>query len=79
MEIELFVLFLHHQTNSNINNLKIDKMRILLRYLLKFVGYVILSVMGLLSIVLTLVMWDKKYVYILLELENYFKSKKYNE
>ena len=27
MEIELFVLFLSHQTNSNTNNLKIDKMK----------------------------------------------------
>ena len=26
MEIELFVLFLLHQTNSNTNNLKIEKM-----------------------------------------------------
>ena len=54
-------------------------MRILLRYLLKFVGYIILSVMGILSIVLTLMMWDKKYVHTLLELDSYFKNKKYNE
>lgn len=54
-------------------------MRILLRHLLKFVGYIILSVMGLLSIILSLVMWDKKYLYTLLELDEYFKSKKYNE
>lgn len=54
-------------------------MRILFRYLLKFVGCVILSAMGLLSIVLTLVMWDKKYVYTLLELNDYLVNKKYNE
>ena len=54
-------------------------MRILLRYLLKFVGNIILSAMGLLSIVLSLIMWDKKYVYTLLELNDYLVSKKYNE
>lgn len=54
-------------------------MRILLRYLLKLVGYIILSTMGILSIVLSLIMWDRKYVYTLLELDDYFKNRKYNE
>ena len=54
-------------------------MRIILRYLLKFVGYIILSAMGILSIALTLAMCDKKYLFTLLDLDEYLKSKKYNE